>query len=410
MQSGDRQLRVAHYYPWAYLTSGIERVLLQICQGSRHRNTILTNHFDAANTYPELSTCARIELRPVSVRRSLSAVARAAAVIGGQRLPLDGFDALVVHCDGLGDLVLARNARLPALCFCHTPLRPVFDAAYRERALARHRDVPRRAAFHLFSAAFRAADRRLWRRYRHVFFNSQETLRRACDGGLLPNGRTTWEVLHPGVDLAAIVPTWRYEPYFLVPGRIMWTKNIELTLQAFEAFRAPGEGERFRLVIAGRVDEKSRPYLSRLREMSRGTAAVEFVVSPTDAQLRALYAGCRAVLFPSFNEDWGLVPLEANAHGKAVVATCAGGPAESQVDGVSGFLVPPVPEAFAARMHDLAADPALARSIGRTARRHAERFDVRHFVARLDEAIECTAGGRPARGHQKSRPARETAA
>jgi glycosyltransferase involved in cell wall biosynthesis len=380
-------LRVAHYYPWVYLTSGVERVLLQILQRSRHRTTLLTNHFDRDNTYPELLSLPVTEMTHVSVRRRISSVARAAAVIAGQRLPLDSFDALVVHCDGLGDLALARKGPTPALCFCHTPLRPVFDPEYRKRALARYRGV-RRLPFEAFSAAFRSVDRLLWRRYRHVMFNSHETLRRAEKGGLLTGREGRYEVLHPGVDLDQYVPTWKYEPYFLVPGRIMWTKNIELALAAFAVFRRTQGAARFRLVIAGRVDAKSGPYLGGLRDMARNVGGVEFVVSPSDCEMRRLYADCHSVLFPSFNEDWGLVPLEANAYGKPVVAAGVGGPAESQVEGVTGFLAPLTAEGFAEKMRRLASDEILVRRIGETARRNAGRFDSRTFVSRLDEVVE----------------------
>ncbi len=381
-------LQIAHYYPWVYLTSGIERTILQICRHSRHRHTVFTNRFEAENTYPELSACDVVELQRVSVQRSLPNVARAAAVIAGQSLPLQPFHLLIVHCDGLGDLVLARNYQVPAICFCHTPLRPVFDREYRKRALQRYRGVSR-LPFNTFSLGFRRVDAWLWRRYRHVVFNSAETLQRARAGGLVGGDRPSFEVLHPGVDLDACVPTWRYEPYFLVPGRIMWTKNVELAIDAFLRFsRSAPAHAAFKLVVAGRVDVKSQAYLASLRQRAGTGGRVEFAVSPSDAEMRDLYANCLAVLFPSFNEDWGLVPLEANAYGKPVVATNVGGPTESQRDGVTGMLASPRPEAFASAMRQLADDPSLARSIGGTARAHAARFDSKDFVRRLDDLAE----------------------
>ena len=79
----------------------------------------------------------------------------------------------------------------------------------------------------------------------------------------------------------------------------MWTKNIETAINAFVQFTSVSAAHgRFRLIIAGRVDKKSEPYLARLREEARGRGDIEFVVSPTDQMLHRLYADCYAVLFP----------------------------------------------------------------------------------------------------------------
>ena len=65
-----------------------------------------------------------------------------------------------------------------------------------------------------------------------------------------------------------------------------------------------------------------------------------------------------------------------------------GGPAESQVDGETGYLVPAEPEAFADVMTVLAANQDLARRMGRTGRDRVSRFDWSHFVSRIDEVVE----------------------
>jgi glycosyltransferase involved in cell wall biosynthesis len=229
----------------------------------------------------------------------------------------------------------------------------------------------------------------MWSRYRYVFLNSQETRMRANRGGLLRGLEGRYEILHPGVDWGSCQLTGRYDSYFLVPGRIMWTKGIETAIKAFVHFRgmSPAHGP-FRLIVAGRVDKKSEPYLARLREQARGRDDIEFVVSPTDQMLHRLYADCYAALFPAFNEDWGMAPLEANAFGKAVIASNRGGPAESQVDGETGFLVPAEPEAFARAMAVLAADEHLARTMGRAGRERVRRYDWSHFVTRIDDVLE----------------------
>jgi glycosyltransferase involved in cell wall biosynthesis len=81
---------------------------------------------------------------------------------------------------------------------------------------------------------------------------------------------------------------------------------------------------------------------------------VDFVESPSDSTLIDLYQRCIGVLFPAQNEDWGLVPLEAMACGKPVIAVNRGGPTESLLHGETGFLVPDRPQDFAAALTLLA--------------------------------------------------------
>ena len=386
-------MKVAVYYPWVYLTSGVERTIVEMCRRSRHQYTIFTNHFEPENTFPEFRHLEVVRLPYIPVRRQLGPVMAAAMTIAFQKLDLRDYDALLVHSDGLGNLVLNRSKAIPTVCMCHTPLRAVYDPFYRARALSRFRG-PGKLAYRALASMFAVVDRRMFSRYQFVVFNSQETLTRASAGGLLRNIDGRYGILHPGVDWHGFEPTWRYERYFLVAGRIMWTKNIEMAIEAFLRFKASvAADDDFRLVIAGRVDKKSEPYLDELRRSVGGRSDVEFVVSPSDDVLRRLYADCYSLVFPAFNEDWGIVPLEANAYGKATIAANRGGPAESQKHGVTGFLVPCDADEFATAMSRLAANQELARSMGMKARVASMSFDWEDFVGRFDSILEAATPG-----------------
>lgn len=387
-------MRIACYYPWVYLTSGVERTILEMCRRSRHEYTVFTNHFEPENTYPAFKHLNIVELPYIPVERQLGSVLRAASVIALQKTDFSSYDVLLVHCDGLGSLILNRAPQIPAACFCHTPLRAAYDSHYRARALQQFTGL-RRPAFHLFSATFRYIDRRMWSRYDYIFFNSNEVRARAERGGLLDHMEYRYEVLHPGIDPTILQPTWCFEPYFLIPGRIMWTKNLELAFHAFVRFKELCPSHRdFRLVVAGIVDKKSQAYLKALKELAEGRDDIEFVISPSDAALRKLYADCYTVLFPAFNEDWGLVPLEANAFGKPVIACDRGGPRESQRHGETGLLLEPDPERFAQAMALLAADEELVRKMGVQARGNAQKHDWSTFVDRTDHVLELLASER----------------
>ncbi|HEX5628495.1 MAG TPA: glycosyltransferase [Usitatibacteraceae bacterium] len=381
-------MRVALFYPWIYLKGGPERTILEISRRSRHDWDIYTSHYDAEATFPELKSCGIRETSRVSVRRTYGAVLAASARVAATRLDLEGVDALLCGCDGVGTFITVRNARVPVVNLCFTPLRAVYDLEYRKRHLARA-GLLRPLALAV-EIAYKVIDRILWRRYRGVVCISETVRDRVAQGGL-----RAWEempVMYPGVDGASIVASERFEPFFLLPGRIMWTKNIELGIEAFRRFRQ-SDGRGFRLVVAGMVDAKSREYFARLRSLAGGDAAIEFHVSPTDAQMRDYYDRCTAVLFTAFNEDLGLTPMEAMARGKPVVAVNRGGPREVVEHEVTGYLVEADPVPFSAAMGLLAADEGRARAMGRACIERVKRFTWERFVSELDDYVEAVAAG-----------------
>jgi glycosyltransferase involved in cell wall biosynthesis len=383
-------VRLALYHPWIYVTGGIERTLLNIASRSRHDWTIYTHHYDSASTFPGLRDAEIVVLDPqVSVRRSLPALAQAAWRIGRTELPLQDEAGLLVSSEGLGDFVMAR-ADVPTVCYCHTPLKILHDPVTRQALRARSKR--KYAALLALAPGFSAVDKRMWRRYEHILANSEETAHRIEKAGL---SHDEVEVLHPGVDLEQFTlhPTLPRERFFLVAGRIMWEKRIELAIQALRAAREAGTDAS--MVIAGGVDSKSRPYLETLRQHAAGLP-VEFLIHPSDEELASLYARCLAVVFTAPNEDWGIVPLEAMASGSAVLAVDAGGPRESVIHNVTGWLLPPTPWAFAEQMRIVAADGPSGKLISRRAtRRRAQQFAAEAFVSRLDDVMEevVTTGG-----------------
>jgi glycosyltransferase involved in cell wall biosynthesis len=378
-------LRVALYYPWVHLTSGAERVISELVRRSEHDITVFTNHFDAGSTFPELSLLPVKELDRIPVRRSIWTSGMNCIKLMRQKLPLEGFDRLVVLCEGLGDLVLWRNAEIPAVCLCLTPLRACFDPHYRSRAFAQRSPLGR-AALAAGTGLFRVADKLLWRRYKKVVCISGEVRERVQRSGLAPAEKVS--VAHPGVGVDGSGKTTPAERFFLVPGRIMWTKNHLLAIQSFRLMkRRHPRLARFRLVIAGMLDHKSQPYLDALRAEAAGDRAIEFHLSPSDEALAELYRRCFAVLFTPFNEDWGIVPLEAMSFSKPVVAVNRGGPRETVADGVNGLLAEPEPGDFSAKMAALALAPEWASALGQAGPDHVRRFSWGRFVSRVDEAI-----------------------
>lgn len=203
--------------------------------------------------------------------------------------------------------------------------------------------------------------------------------------------------------------------FFLSINRFERKKNIALAIRAWALVharrqasaggpppaadpRAP-EAEGVRLVVAGGYDERlteNREYLEELKTLARDAGVedtVVFVPSFSDAQKAALLAGCIGVLYTPENEHFGIVPLEAMAAARPVIACNSGGPRESVQHGATGFLCEPTPESFAAAMGALLASPGRAGEMGRAARRHVEgRFSRAAFGESLDGMLQELAG------------------
>jgi alpha-1,3/alpha-1,6-mannosyltransferase len=125
---------------------------------------------------------------------------------------------------------------------------------------------------------------------------------------------------------------------------------------------------------------------------------VRFLPSFTDAQRGALLAACTAVVYTPQHEHFGIVPLEAMAAGRPVIAVNNGGPTESVAHGRTGLLCDPTPAAFAAAYKQLlegattnnsSISSSTAAPMGRSAREHVKaKFSRQAFGDQLDSFVK----------------------
>jgi glycogen synthase len=216
--------------------------------------------------------------------------------------------------------------------------------------------------------------------------NSRATLSAALQAGwLLPDA----SVAHPGVDPARFTPapprewSWR----LLYCGRIDPRKGIETAIRALAALP-----EAATLRIHGDGDARHRTELAALAQALGLAERVSFDAGAPEAVVAA-YAACDVLVFPvTWREPWGLVPLEAMAVGRPVVATDAGGgPAEYLRDGENCLQYPPgdAPR-LAQAIRQLADDPGLRARLVRGGALTAARFTERAFHDALAQELEQT--------------------
>ncbi|WP_176244083.1 glycosyltransferase family 4 protein [Pseudoruegeria aquimaris] len=138
-------------------------------------------------------------------------------------------------------------------------------------------------------------------------------------------GRVPPAVVAPlGVDIEATAPGGERrrdlpaDPYFLIVGTIEPRKNHVLLLDIWERLLAE-TGSAPTLCIVGRRGWNNAAVFARLDEAARWRGCVREMGAVPDAELAALMAGARAMLFPSLAEGYGLPPIEAAALGVPVV-------------------------------------------------------------------------------------------
>ena len=281
-------------------------------------------------------------------------------------------DADVVVCS-TSNWAHGLRTSAPTLVYCHAPARWLYQS---ERYLGADRGL-RRSALGLLRRPLLSWDQRAARRASRYIVNSSVVR----DQVAAVYGRSASVVppppaLGPAGERAALPGI---EPgYLLTVSRLLPYKNVDALVEAMRVL--PDE----RLLVAG-----DGPLEARLRDSA--PASVTFLGRVDDPTLRALYAGCAALVCASY-EDFGLTPLEAAGFGKPTVALRAGGYLDTIVPEVTGVLVDsPAPSALAAGVRAMRARPWDPDAI----HSRAAEFGPERFVARLRElAAETAAGGR----------------
>ena len=181
---------------------------------------------------------------------------------------------------------------------------------------------------------------------------------------------------------------------FLSINRYERKKNLELAIQSF-ARLADEERAGCHLILAGGYDPRVQENIDYHAELvhlaqSLGMSSdqVTLLCSPSDAEKVWLLRRADCLLYTPTGEHFGIVPLEAMYCKTPVLAVDSGGPRETIVDGVTGWLREPTSEAFGAALGDLLRHKDQLDLVGAAGRRRGQdHFSFAAFAANLDAAL-----------------------
>jgi glycosyltransferase involved in cell wall biosynthesis len=189
-------------------------------------------------------------------------------------------------------------------------------------------------------------------------------------------------VIYPPVNVSNGYLAERTSDYYLVVGRMVDYKRVDLAIEACNRLKR-------RLRIIGRGDQ-----WARLHDLAG--PSIEFLGPADDNTVRDNYAHCRALLFPG-EEDFGIVPVEAQSFGRPVIAYARGGALETVIglgayddqgpDLSTGiFFAEQTPESLADAI--VRFESVETEFCPQFIQRSVQRFDLPRFKSEMSEFIE----------------------
>jgi len=348
-------MRVAIIHYWLVGMRGGERVLERLLSLYPQAD-LFTHVYDPAAVSERIRahkvTTSFIQDLPFSSRlyqRYLPLMPRAL-----ETFDLTGYDLVISSESGPAKGVIPPPTG-KHVCYCHSPMRYLWDHHAQYGASA---GALAKLGMGLFFNGLRIWDVTSAARVDAFAANSNFIRQR-----IKKYYRRDAEVIHPPVDVALFGPRGEVEDRYLWVGQLTSYKRPDLAVEAFNKLKLP-----LLVVGAGEMEAELR---------RKAGPNITFVQRMNFDELRQAYARARALVFTA-EEDFGIVPVEAIASGRPVLAYGRGGALDTVGDGVSGlFFDEASSESLAEGVERLEAwlphfDPTASRAT-------AERFAPEHF-------------------------------
>ena len=374
------QLKVAIVADWLTSRGGAERVVLSLTELFPQAD-IFTTVYKSEN-FPELKNrkviTSYLQSWPLKFKHQIYIWARPQAV---ESLNLDDYDLVISSASAEAKGVITKPETLH-LCYCHTPTR-YFWSHYHEY-LKRSEYGLLDPFIKLFVPSMihrlRQWDAVAAQRVNFYIANSKTTQAR-----ISKYYRRDSLVINPPVNFDRFSGQPVTGDYYLIVGRQIAYKRSDLAVEAFNQLDKP-------LHIIG-----TGPELERLKKLAT-SSNIKFFGNLTDDQVTEQMLNCKALIFPQ-EEDFGIVPVEAMAAGKPVIAYGIGGGGESVVDGQTGVLFyDQTPKALTEAIHRFEQSTFTTEAC----RARAQTFSDQNFKAQIKQTVTEQLANHKASLHDKT--------
>lgn len=242
--------------------------------------------------------------------------------LANRAFDLDGYDLIISSESGP-----IKGIRKPTgakhVCYCHTPMRYLWDMYEEYYQMA---GLGGKIAMRAFRDYLRKEDKKSAESVDVFAANSHfvaDRIKRIYDR----EATVVYPMVNADFFSAPVPPPAAPDttPYYLLAGQLISYKRPDLAVSA-----CLKTGRRLKVIGTGNQIET-------LKTLAAGKANIEFLGRVSDEDLRRAYAHARALLFPGV-EDFGIVPLEAQAAGTPVIAYGVGGARETVIEGETGLF------------------------------------------------------------------------
>ncbi|MBU0577868.1 glycosyltransferase [Patescibacteria group bacterium] len=281
-----------------------------------------------------------------------------------EMMDLSDYDIVLSSCHSVSKGVITKPDALH-ISYCHTPMRYAWESWDFETRLKKfprilHKSIRKQIK------VIREWDYCAAQRVDQYIANSSH-----IGNQIKKYYKRNSDVIYPPVHTEKFKPISNpTEDFYLAVGRLIPYKKFDLIVQTFNKLKKP-----VKIVGTG-------PQLEKIKDMAKDN--VEVLGYVDDKKLIDLYANCKAFLFPQL-EDAGIVPLEAMAAGRPVIALNRGGSLDTMIDGKTGVLfkeqtVKSLSDAIK-KFEKMKFDPKFIR-------KHAEKYDVEIFKEKIKDYVE----------------------